>query len=308
MKFAYLAGYTDGDGSICARIYIQKPSTKVYEISLQICSVDEGICNYFFHEFKGAVNKRPEKRENRRATWLWYIKGDRLRIIIMDIEPYLILKKKSAIYAAEVVENVSKSSPHKGKKVPLSSHDLRYNLIKKIKEEIHMNDRVNEENFSSLKDFKKSIEPSRADLAYIAGLIDAEGCFRIKNWQPKRQGRNESFVISLEIGNTKFAIFPWLIERFGGSVIYRKPTTKRHNPMIIWSLSSDSLYQFSKNVHPFLRVKKERCEKLIQFHQTNVPQGGDRSSPEFRNYIVDLLFTRKKLFNEFQVLNKKGKH
>lgn len=309
MKFAYLAGYVDGDGSICCRIYIQKPKLiRVYEASLQICSVDEPICNYFFQEFKGGLHKRPEKREDRRTSWLWYIKGIRCNYILDSIEDYLILKKKSSALARQLIENIFTSRSWRGKPISESIHKERESLIDQIKKEIHMNDRVNEENFNSLKSLHQCLEPSRADLAYIAGLIDAEGCFRIKHWQPKRKGRNETWVINLEIGNTKFPIFPWLIQRFGGSVIYRKPTTQRHNPMIIWSISSDALYNFAKNVYPFLRVKKERCEKLIHFHQTNVPNGGDRKSPEFIKHICDLLVTRKKLFDEFQILNAKGKH
>lgn len=309
MKNAYLAGYTDGDGSIYCRVYIQKPKLiKVYESSLQICSVNEDICYFFKKEFTGSIHKRHEKRENRRDSWLWYIKGEKCLQVLEEIYPFLILKKKSSHLCSQLIKEVINTYCCRNKKVSQESHEKRTQFIKQIKEEIHMNDRVNEENFNSLKEMKKFIEPSRADLAYIAGLIDAEGCFRIKKWQPKREGRNESFVISLEIGNTKFPIFPWLIERFGGSVIYRKPTTQRNNPMIIWSLSSDALYQFAKNIFPFLRVKKERCEKLIHFHQTNIPNGGDRNSSEFRNHICDLLVTRKKLFDEFQVLNKKGKH
>lgn len=309
MKNAYLAGYTDGDGSICCRVYIQKPKLiKVYESSLQICSVDKDICKYFHNEFSGAVHKRPEKRDNRRTTWLWYAKGKTCLKILKDIEPFLILKKKSSTLCCSLVEEISNTICYKNQKVTEISHQKRESIIKKLKEEIHMNDRVNEENFTSLKNLERTLEPSRADLAYIAGVIDSEGCFRIKHWQPKREGRSENWVISLEIGNTKFAIFPWLIERFGGSVIYRKPTSNRHNSMIIWSLSSDALYQFAKNVFPFLRIKKERCEKLIHFHQTNIPNGGDRNSEEFRKHVCDLLITRRKLFDEFQILNKKGKH
>lgn len=309
MKYAYLAGYTDGDGSICCRIYTQKPKLiKVYESSLQICSVDEDICAYFKEEFTGSVHKRPEKRANRRPTWLWYAKGMRCFHLLKKIESYLILKRNSSVLCCSLIDEVFHGFSCRNHKIPEESHRNRESIIKKLKEEIHMNDRVNEENFNSLKELNQSIEPSRADFAYIAGLIDAEGCFRIKHWQPKRQGRNETWVISLEIGNTKFLIFPWLLQRFGGSVTYRKPTTQRHNAMIIWSLSSDALYRFAKDVYPFLRVKKERCEKLIQFHQTSVPNGGNRKSKEFRNYICDLLITRRALFDEFQVLNKKGNH
>ena len=78
--------------------------------------------------------------------------------------------------------------------------------------------------------------------------------------------------------------------------------------MIIWSLRSDALYQTLNSIYPYLRVKKERCEKLGQFHQTKMMVGGDRKSPEFNKHLVDILTTRRHLFDEFQVLNKKGRH
>lgn len=307
MKFAYLSGYIDGDGCICCRVYTQKPSIKVYECSLQICSVDKQICTYFIDEFKGAFHQRPEK-ENRRDAWLWYIKGNGCKKILESCLPYLILKRKSSAICCDLIQEISETRCHIGKKVSIKSHEYRKELICQIKKEIHMNDRVNEENFQSLKEIKKTKIASSADLAYLSGLIDAEGCFRIQHWKSKREGRNEDWVISLEIGNTKFPIFPWLLERFGGSVFYRKPTTSRHNPMIIWSLRSNALYQILNSIYPFLRNKKERCQKLEQFYQTRIPNGGDRKSKAFREHVVNLCVIRRQLFDEFQILNKKGKH
>lgn len=309
MKHAYLAGYTDGDGCIFARTYIQKPKNiTVYEGSLQISSTCEEVLHYFSEEFKGTVRKRPEKRSNRKDSWVWAIKGTFCFKILEKIEPFLLLKKKSSYFCRSLIKNISTSRTFVGKSVSLPDHENRNYFINQIKKEIHMDHFVSEENFQSLKGLEKSIEPTRAELAYIAGLIDAEGCFRIKNWQPKRKGRNRSYVISLEIGNTKFPIFPWLIERFGGSVIYRRPTTSRRNPMIIWSISSNSLYQFCKNVCPFLRVKKERCEKLMEFYQLNFENGGDRFSKEFQSDNAHLHEKREFLFQEFKLLNSRGRH
>ena len=309
MKNAYLAGYVDGDGCVYCRIYIQKPKNiRVYESSLQISSVDEDICPFFKKEFAGAVQKRTEKRINRRPSWLWYVKGEDCLRVLLGIEDFLVLKKKSASLCIALIQNINKSFSCRGKKISAECHSIRQEFVYQIKKEIHMSDRVDEDKFNSLKELKCSYTPSTADLAYFAGLIDAEGCFRIQHWVPNRKGRTETWVISLEIGNTKFPIFPWLIERFGGTVTYRKPTNNRANPMIIWSLRSDSLYQILPKIYPYLRVKKERCEKIGQFHQTNVPMGGDRQSASFRSKMCDLLVTRKKLFDEFQILNAKGNH
>lgn len=309
MKNAYLAGYTDGDGSIFCRIYIQKPKLiRVYESSLQICSVDENICYFFKDNFTGSVHKRPEKRENRRPTWLWYVKGKNCLNALKNIEPFLIMKKKSSQLCCLLIENISNSFSYRNQKITQETHQIRESLIEQIKKEIHMNDKVDEEKFISFKKLSQSKNPTKADFAYFAGLIDAEGCFRIQHWKSKRAGRNESWAISLEIGNTKSTIFPWLIEHFGGTITYRKATTQRHNPMIIWSLRSDSLFKILNDVYPFLHVKKQRCEKLGQFHKTGLLVGGDRKSEKFHIQIMDILKTRKSLFDEFQILNAKGKH
>ena len=308
MKFAYLAGYTDGDGSIFIRNYVQKSVHEVFSAHLEITSTFEQICEYFFHEFGGGYSKRPEKRKNRKPSWAWRISGTKLVAIFQNIDDYLILKKESAKICLRLIENTKKSKIFRGN--PLSGHtvNFRNGLIQQIKEEIHMNDRVNKELFESLKEFKKCKIPSQSDLAYFSGLIDSEGCFRIQHWKPKRKGRNETWVITLEIGNSKFPIFPWLIERFGGAFTFRSPKKQTHSPMIIWSLKSDALYQILPLIYPYLRVKKERCEKLGQFHQTGMILGGDRHSSEFKDRIMDVLETRRKLFEDFQVLNKKGNH
>lgn len=309
MNIAYLAGYTDGDGCISCRIYIQKPKMiKVYESSIQICSVNEDICNFFKCEFYGAVHKRPEKRTDRKDSWVWYVKGNNCLNILVQIEPFLILKRKTSLLLRSLINQINSFHSSRGKSISEESHFIRESIVNQIKQEIHMNDIVDEDKFNTLKVIKKSIVPSRNDLAYLAGLIDSEGCFRIKSWQPKREGRNRSYVISLEIGNTKFSIFPWLMERFGGNVVFKKSTNQRHRPVILWSLSSDALFQFLNDISPYLRIKKERCEKLSQFHQTGFTVGGERKSDEYKKRITEVLTTREKLFEEFQVLNKKGKH
>jgi len=308
MKFAYLAGYTDGDGSIFIRNYTQRTGCEVFSSHLEISSTFHPICDYFFHEFGGGYSKRPEKRIDRKPSWSWRISGNNLIWIFKGIDEYLILKKESAKICLRLIENINESSTFRGN--PLSENTLRIRngLIKNIKEEIHMNDRVTKELFESLKEFKKCKTPSQSDLAYTAGLVDSEGCFRIQHWQPKRKGRNESWVVTLEIGNSKFPIFPWLIERFGGTCIFRSPKKQTQSPMIIWSLRSDSLFQILPLIIPYLRVKKERCEKIGQFHQTGLMVGGDRHSSTFKDRIMDILTTRRKLFEEFKILNRKGNH
>ncbi len=304
-KFAYLAGYIDGDGCFYVRTYIQKSNILVFEYSIQICSVDLNIIKYFKEEFGGVFNTRPEKRKERKESYLWTIKTKQSLEIANKIYDFLISKKKTCELFLSVGNSIT---PNCGIAINENTISNRQAIFNQIKDEIHMNDKVNEDLYKSTKNIKKTIEPTNANLAYLAGLIDAEGCFRIGQFQSKRIGRSRSYISVLEIGNTKFNIFPWLIERFGGTTVYRKPTSRNHNPMIIWSLKSNALHQILDKIYPFLKVKKEKCEKLMQLRDTTIPNGGNRKSDEFKIRQSQIILERECIVEALHKLNAKGRH
>jgi hypothetical protein len=305
-KFAYLAGYIDGDGCFYVRTYLQKPKNiLVFEYSIQICSVEKNIIQYFSETFNGVYNKRPEKRKNRKDSYLWTVKTKQSLIVAKEIFNFLINKKKICDLFITLGTSIK---PNYGISISEKIKFQRNEIINQIKKEIHMNDKVTYEIFKSLKKVEKNIEPSNEDMAYLAGLIDSEGCFRICQFQSKRPGRNISYIPVLEIGNTKHSIFNWLLIRFGGSIVYRAPNSKNHNPMIIWSQRSKALYPILTKILPYLRVKKERCEKLIELQETSIPNGGNRKSEEFKIRQFQIQFIRKKISDEIHKLNSKGKH
>lgn len=304
-KHSYLSGYIDGDGCFYVRTYIQKPKNiLVFDYSIQICSVCKDVIKYFYQEFGGTYVTRPEKRSNRKETYLWTIKTKKCLEVCKEIQEFLISKNETC---SLVICLGSSIAPNKGLKVSRDVIEKRLSLINLIKEDIHMNDLIDEEKFNCLKTLNQSIEPTQEDYAYFAGLTDAEGCFRIQHWKDKRKGRGKNYVITFEIGNTKYPIFPWIIRRFGGNIVYRKPTKKQFNPMVIWSLRSKALYPLLEKIYPFLRVKKERCKKLMEFHEIKIPSG-DRNSEEFRNKALEIQSQREFLLEEFHVLNAKGRH
>ena len=304
-KFAYLAGYIDGDGCFYVRNYIQKPDILVFDYSIQVCSVDKYIIQYFSEQYGGVFYKRPEKRENRKESFLWTIKTKQSVKIAEKIFQHLVSKKTTCSLFLSIGKSIS---PNSGISVPKCIINERQTIMNQIKDQIHMIDGVTEESFKSLKFIKPSIEPSEADFAYLAGLIDAEGCFRIGQFQSKRTGRSRTYVSILEIGNTKFPIFPWLMHRFGGTVVYRKPTSRNHTPMIIWCLKSKSLHKILTKIYPFLRVKKERCEKLFELHSLTISNGGNRKSDEFKIRIAQIQKKRVEIVEDLHKLNAKGVH
>lgn len=168
-----------------------------------------------------------------------------------------------------------------------------------------MSDLVTKEKIEKIKVVKPSIIPTDADFAYLAGLIEAEGTFRIKSWKPKNRP-NKVYNTSLEIGNTRYPIFPWLMDRFGGNISFTEKKTGRR-AVAIWSLQSASLIKIVEKIHPFLRTRKKKvCELLMEFDKTILNNGGDRHSLAFKERISAVLAKRESIIEEVHKLNKKG--
>lgn len=307
MNFIYLAGYIDGDGHIGNRIYIQKPKNiRVYDISIQICSTSLEQIIFFFNEFFGTFNKRPEKRTNRAISWIWYIKGMKAREIMIEIEPYLILKKNQCSLAISIINRIKNSKSWRGNSISEMEHDERRKIMNEIKKDINESNFITFEDFERFKTIEKTIKPTKEDFCYLSGLIDSEGCFRISHWYPSRPGRSMHSTIKLEIGNNRRTIFPWLMERFGGYLTFRKPSSTRQHPMIIWSISSDKLYKILPNLIEFVRLKKERAKILFEFHELGFNYPQHRKGDNFIKIRDEIVSKRKILIEALHNLNKKG--
>ncbi len=300
---AYTAGYIDGDGCIYLGKTLQKPKMiTVYEYSIQVVSVKKPILNHFKNIWGGFVRTKPSKPRHRDA-FVWTIKGRIAAYFVQDIQLFIVEKQKQCsmfIYFSSLVHR------NEFKTVDQTLIDERDNLIEDIRKERHMNNLITKEDIELLKDKKHTITPSAIDYPYLAGLIDSEGCFRIKKWKPKNRP-NEVYNIALEIGNTKFPILPWLVERFGGSVVFIAAKTNK-KASATWTLSAAALYEILPQIRPFLTTKQEVCDKLIEFQKTILPNGGDRHSELFRALFEKRREIRERIIDEVHKFNLKGSH
>ena len=171
-----------------------------------------------------------------------------------------------------------------------------------------MKETITKKSIEEINQQKMTVTPSALDFPYLAGLIDAEGCFRIRKWKPKNRP-NHVYNIALEIGNSRLPLLPWLVKRFGGSVCFicdpRESRYKRKNSAT-WTLSANALFHLLPKILPYLRGKKEVCEKLIEFQETILSNGGDRHSELFRALFEKRIEVRERIINDVHLLNKKG--
>lgn len=108
VQLAYMAGIMDGEGTI--RIDKMKPSKKrktknpCYSVHISLGMV-EAVMPQLFRETFGVGSRRVECVEGKRPVHRWHVRGNHCaRIVIDALMPYLILKKRQADIALELIE------------------------------------------------------------------------------------------------------------------------------------------------------------------------------------------------------------
>lgn len=298
---AYTAGYIDGDGCIYLGKTVQKPKMiTVYEYSIQIVSVKRDVLQLFKDTFGGFIRKKPSK-PNHRDAFCWTIKGRESVYVIQAIQYFIVEKQEQCFMFIQFAFLIESNN---FKPINQTLLNKREELINAIREDRHMKNLVTKEAIEALKEQQFTITPTEIDYPYLAGLIDSEGCFRIKKWKPKNKP-NHVYNITVEIGNTKLPILPWLVQRFGGSVVFiAEKANKRASAT--WTLAAAALYEILPKIRPFLTNKQEVCDKLIEFQKTILPNGGDRHSELFRALFEKRREIREKIIKEVHEFNLKG--
>jgi len=298
-KNAYTAGYIDGDGCLYIGKYTNKTMT-LYEYSIQIVSVKKPVLDGFKETFGGSLRMKPRKPRHKDA-FCWTIKNTNAIKCAQCICPYLVDKINQCEIFIKFTQLITGNL---FKTVDESLIEERNKLIELIRKDRHMNNFITKDDIEALKDKKLTITPTETDYPYLAGLIDSEGCFRIKKWKPKNKPNNV-YTITVEIGNTKLPIMPWLIKRFGGSATFISARGIKRSSAT-WSISAASLYDLLPKIRPFLRSKKEICDLLIEFQQTILPNGGDRHSELFKALFEKRIEIRERIVAEVHQFNHKG--
>lgn len=108
--------------------------------------------------------------------------------------------------------------------------------------------------------------PQQTVLAYLAGIIDGEGCIRIA----KLSGKHYSpYAPCVNCGMTNPAAIELLHATFGGSIRWAWPSGKNASPckpLRYWYLNgTESVARALRLLYPHLRVKKAQATLLLDF-------------------------------------------
>ena len=113
--------------------------------------------------------------------------------------------------------------------------------------------------------------------AYIAGIIDGEGCFIIS--PDMRSGVLRGYAVMLEISNCDFALLEAIKEWLGAGFIRPKPRDlARHRPNFVLRITGDTLRELLINVRPFLIIKKRQSDLVAKTLELNQRKGKTKTA------------------------------
>ena len=134
-----------------------------------------------------------------------------------------------------------------------------------------------------------------ANLAYLAGLVDGEGCISIKH-----NIRNNNYFPWVAVGMTQKEGIDLLVEMFGGT-IREDLTSNRKSTMYRWERNKrEDVVNVLQQLLPYLRVKKALAVSVLAFCQDGEPikvGGRGKTSLQEQERRKDLHLKVKELNN-----------
>ena len=141
-----------------------------------------------------------------------------------------------------------------------------------------------------------------ADLAYLAGLIDGEGCIRVGKF--KNSAGALRYRASCVIAMTDGRPLKWVKNNFGGGLYVDRKLRHRCSKVChSWMINAQSAATILRQCLPFLKVKHRQARLLIEFAATLRTNNERRH----RRMPAKLLETRKRLADRSTALNMKGR-
>ena len=114
---------------------------------------------------------------------------------------------------------------------------------------------------------------SPTENAYVAGIIDGEGCVEFKWVDRIRRDRKgtptyRTLIVRLEVPQVDKRLIDWLMEvtKEGTRDIKRYPKHPTYQDQHRWRVGYHGVYRVLKQVYPYLIVKKQKAKLVIDYY------------------------------------------
>jgi hypothetical protein len=146
---------------------------------------------------------------------------------------------------------------------------------------------------------RQGFEMDAKDWAYLAGIVDGEGC--ISTLVLTRKNGVVDYQLRLSVANTSPALMQWLTEKLGGNVAKREKKLKpTHRVRYEWYAPSRDIIPILQSMLPYLVIKGEQAKLGIELRQRmeQTPLGGRKAGP-----VMTDRAERAKLSEKIRFLN-----
>ena len=148
----------------------------------------------------------------------------------------------------------------------------------------------------------RRVDVSPTTSAYVAGIIDGEGCITLNRYRPPRADLSVRYTPLVQVGNTNSDLTTMLERIFGGHVNVR-PGTTNHRACFVWVITGPGAGITLRSVREYLQLKRLQCDLLLEYLDGfRSFRGGPRS----RRVATDELARRERIYLELKALNRTG--
>lgn len=151
------------------------------------------------------------------------------------------------------------------------------------------------------------------DWAWIGGFFDGEGTFGIARKRPNAKHKEQSILYQpqVKVSVTDERPIKWLKENVGGNYYCYDSKSSKWKDYYRWETYGDSIVEFIKHVSPYLRIKKEVSDVVLdlQLRVSSYPfrQRRNKGKKGYLPMDVSELKERQKLYEKARLLNKRGR-
>lgn len=149
-------------------------------------------------------------------------------------------------------------------------------------------------------------EYSETTAAYMAGILDGEGCLSIGNYSGNRKNGDKHYQVNIAISSTDEALITWIVDTFGGykgKYTPKQMSINGRKQVFRWQCSSDRLSHICEVCLPYLIIKKRQAEILLEMRKTYHDAHNVKGIWQVQRLPKEILDLRLSLFNELRALH-----
>jgi len=120
----------------------------------------------------------------------------------------------------------------------------------------------------------------KTELAYVAGIIDGEGCIGIQTFKTRGRRGGVRYGMYVTVANTNEWLIQWFKFNFGGCVCRTDNSGSNNKDCWSWRIQTRQAADFLRLVLPYLQIKRFRAEVALQFQDGKRPSYSHRWNPK----------------------------